>query len=56
MWANPQFPADLVTFTEQIFDGKLHFLYSEYDKKNSKLNMRTFKKYVTYIMAIFTPF
>ena len=26
MWPNPQFPADLVTFTEQILNGKLHFL------------------------------
>ena len=25
---NPQFPADLVTFTEEIFNGKLHFLCS----------------------------
>ena len=23
---NPQFPADLVTFTEEVLDGKLHFL------------------------------
>ena len=27
MWPNPQFPADLVTFTEEILNGKLHFLY-----------------------------
>ena len=26
MWPNPQFPADLVTFTGQILNGKLHFL------------------------------
>ena len=26
---NPQFPADLVTFTEEILNGKLHFLSSE---------------------------
>ena len=26
MWSNPQFPADLVTFTEEILNGKLHFL------------------------------
>ena len=26
MWLNPQFPADLVTFTEEILNGKLHFL------------------------------
>ena len=26
MWLNPKFPADLVTFTEEILHGKLHFL------------------------------
>ena len=26
MWPNLQFPADLVTFTDEILDGKLHFL------------------------------
>ena len=25
-----QFSADLVTFTEEILDGKLHFLWSDY--------------------------
>ena len=29
MWPNPQFSADLITYTEQILNGKLHFLYSE---------------------------
>ena len=24
MWPNPQFPAGLVTFTEEILNGKLH--------------------------------
>ena len=28
MWPNPQSPADLVTFTEKIFNGKLHFFCS----------------------------
>ena len=28
MWSNPQFPADIVTFTEEIFNEKLHFLCS----------------------------
>ena len=28
MWPNPQFPADLVTSTEEIFNGKLQFLGS----------------------------
>ena len=26
MWPNPEFPADLVTFTEEILNGKLHSL------------------------------
>ena len=29
MWPNPQFPADLVTFTEEILNGKLQFLCSD---------------------------
>ena len=29
MWPNPQETADLVTFTEEILNGKLHFLYSD---------------------------
>ena len=28
MWRNPQFPSDLVTFTGEIRNGKLHFLCS----------------------------
>ena len=28
MWPNPEFPADLVTFIEEIFNGKLHSLFS----------------------------
>ena len=29
MWPNPQFSADLVTFTEEILTRKLHFLCRE---------------------------
>ena len=29
MWPNPQFPADLLTFTKEILNGKLHFLCSD---------------------------
>ena len=32
MWPNPQETADLVTFTEEILNGKLHFLRCEYFK------------------------
>ena len=28
MWPNPQFLADLVTFTEKVLNGKPHFLCS----------------------------
>ena len=28
MWPNPQFPADLVAFTGEILNGKLHSLCS----------------------------
>ena len=28
MWPNPQFSVDLVTFTEEILNGKLYFLCS----------------------------
>ena len=30
MWPNPLFSADLITFTEEILNGKLHFLGSDY--------------------------
>ena len=29
MWPNPQGIADLVTFTEDVLNGKLHFLSSD---------------------------
>ena len=29
MWPNPQFTADLFTFTEETLNGKLHFLCSD---------------------------
>ena len=29
MWLNPQETADLVTLTEEILHGKLHFLHSK---------------------------
>ena len=30
MWPNPQETADLITFTEEIFNEKLHVLYNAY--------------------------
>ena len=31
MWPNPQFSADFVIFTEEMLNGKLHFLYSDHE-------------------------
>ena len=39
-WCYPQFPCHLVTFTAEIFNGKLHFLWSVtylLTKKQNKL-------------------
>ena len=47
MWPNPQFPADLVTFTEEILNRKLHFLYS--DRKGSSHPF--FEGYSIYFMG-----
>ena len=33
MWPNPHVTADLVTFTEEIVNGKLHFCAGCYRKK-----------------------
>ena len=35
MWPNPQEKAYLITFTEEILNGKLHFVYSDADIENS---------------------
>ena len=40
MWPNPQFSRDLVTFAEEILNGKLHFLCS--DCINNKFSLENF--------------
>ena len=38
MWPNPQETADLVTFTEEILNGKRHFLCSvSFETRNIKI-------------------
>ena len=44
MWPNPHFPADLVTFTEEILDGKLHFLCSDLGLKSLE-NFSNFSRF-----------
>ena len=52
MWPNPQFPADRVTFTEKIFNGKVHFLCSSWKIKRNyfklKVTWRIIKKRATF--------
>ena len=43
MGPNPQEPADLVTFTGEIFNGKLHFLCSVSTEK-TKVILKNFVK------------
>ena len=38
MWLNPQETADLVTFTEEILNGKLHFLCKEFLQNQNVLS------------------
>ena len=45
MWTNLQFPGDLVTFTEQILNGKLTFLCSDQNKSN-KIQFKNVTFYV----------
>ena len=46
MWPNPQENTDLVTFTEGIFNGKLHYLcsdnFSQRNLNSRSLNTETF--------------
>ena len=46
MWPNPQFSADLVIFTEEILNGKLHFcaVIIHYNWRDSicEMNLRKF--------------
>ena len=38
MWPNPQFPADLVTFTEEVLNGKLYFMCSVFNAEKERFN------------------
>ena len=46
MWRNPQFPADLVTFAEEILNGKLYFLCSKISNLLALLVMFWFPLFV----------
>ena len=44
MWPNPQFPADLVTFTGEILNGKLYFLCSKDSTRTQCFEISTYLK------------
>ena len=44
MWPNPQFPADMFTFTEEILNRKLHFLCGGSDSRLSSNSNKFFHK------------
>ena len=51
MWPNPPFPANLVIFTEEIPNGKLHFLCSdgnENDRNIYAVNLKFNSKFNFY--------
>ena len=40
MWPNPQFHADLVTFTKEILNGKPYFLCNEWPQLVFKVPLK----------------
>ena len=40
MWPNPQFHADLVTFTKEILNGKPYFLCNEWPQLVFKIPLK----------------
>ena len=61
MSPNPQETADLVRFTEEIFNGKIHFLYNENsyspnscNSKNDVTNVLSPWTFVHHLIRIFT--
>ena len=48
------FTADLVTFTEEILNGKLHFLRS--DTNSAHLTKSTYRTSLYHLVAILTVF
>ena len=44
MWPNPQETADLVTITEEILNGKLHFLCSAPGQIKFSFNIKDVKE------------
>ena len=41
MWPNPQYFANLVTFTEEILNGQLHFCATHKENRRLKIEVAT---------------
>ena len=55
MWPNPQFPADLITFTEEILNAKLRFLCSDsYNKPSTNLTSIEFYHSIIFLLVTST--
>ena len=48
MWPNPQFPAYLVTFTEEILNRKLYFLCSQIEFILQSVSLKFFEILLIY--------
>ena len=51
MWPNPQFAADLVTFTEEIIIGKFYFMCSVETRLCCDQTSQSTKKYLEQIIC-----
>ena len=52
MWPNPQFSAELVTFTEEILNGKLYFLYSASCFEGFRICLQETQVFLEYSVAV----
>ena len=52
MWPNTQFAADSVTFTEEILNGKFHFLCSACTSADHDFSKVLYRKLVTSVTRI----
>ena len=54
MWLNPRFPAGLVTFTEEILNGKLRSLWSDILGKDGNMDSIVFTENIS-LNTCFVP-
>ena len=55
MWPNPQFSANLITFTEEIVNGKLHLLFCGKFAMSQWVHTKTWK-ILTFLLLLFLSY